>query len=504
MAVATALSRATGLARTLAIAWALGATALGDAFNVANTAPNMIFQLTAGGVLSSAIVPILARAGTDQERRDRAAALYGFVVGAGVVASVALGLGAHLVAAVLTLGATGRGDHGDLVATATTWLRWFSPQVLAYAIGVYGVAVMTHHRRLVLGAAASIATNIMTIAGAVAFVAVQGSPRPPISAARGAAVAALGIATTGGVLVMAGLQVWGAHRVEPGLRVRLRPRDPAIADVRGVAPWVTLYVVVNQLGLAAVTAMASSVRGGVSAYQWAFTVMQLPHAIIAVTVISTVFPRVAAAAAVEDDPNVHLVPAVRALSRVLVPSAAALAAVSPVLGVALVGDDGSGLVGAGVAAFAIGLLPFSLFQLATRTSYAYQDARTPALVNIGVNLVNVAVDAAVLAFVTDDGLRVAGLALGHATSYAFGVAVLTRLLARRRAVRLLAGLAPLSRPALAAVSVGAATALASQVLPRGTQWEALAAVAAAAVVGVVVFAAVAIMSTRRVPPRTTA
>lgn len=500
MAAATVVSRATGFVRTLAIAWALGATVLGDAFNVANTAPNMIFQLAAGGVLSSAIVPILARATTDEERRERAAALYGLVLATGVVASAAVALGAPLVVAVLTAGAAGRPDHTDLAQTASTWLRWFAPQVVAYAIGVYAVAVMTHHRRLVLGAAASIITNVLATGGAIVFVVIQGGARPAIGVASEDAIAALGVATTAGVVAMAAVQAWGAHRVEPGLRIRLRLRDPAIADVRRVAPWVTLYVVVNQLGLAVVTALASSVPGGVSAYQWAFTVMQLPHAVIAVTVISAAFPRVAAAVAADESPDVHLEPAVRALSRVLVPAAAALAAVAPVLGVALVGSDGSRLVGAGVAAFAVGLVPFSLFQLGTRTSYAYQDARTPALVNIAVNVVNVAVDAAVIALVSDDALRVAGLAIGHATSYVMGVALLARMLARRR-VRLLAGLAPFGRPLSAAVCVGAATALTTRIIRAGTQWESLRAVGAAAVVAAVVFASLAIIATRSAPRR---
>src|SRR4030095_10342362 len=62
MAIGTVLSRATGFLRTVAIAAAIGTGALGDAYNVANTTPNILYDLLLGGVLTSVIVPVLVRA----------------------------------------------------------------------------------------------------------------------------------------------------------------------------------------------------------------------------------------------------------------------------------------------------------------------------------------------------------------------------------------------------------------------------------------------------------
>lgn len=47
--VGTGLSRLTGLARVGALTFALGATALSDAYNLANTTPNIIYELLLGG-----------------------------------------------------------------------------------------------------------------------------------------------------------------------------------------------------------------------------------------------------------------------------------------------------------------------------------------------------------------------------------------------------------------------------------------------------------------------
>ena len=51
MAAGTTLSRASGFARILAVAWVLGQARLADAYNLANTVPNTIYDLLLGGVL---------------------------------------------------------------------------------------------------------------------------------------------------------------------------------------------------------------------------------------------------------------------------------------------------------------------------------------------------------------------------------------------------------------------------------------------------------------------
>lgn len=239
---------------------------------------------------------------------------------------------------------------------------------------------------------------------------------------------------------MAAVQAWGARRVEPKLIPTFGLRHQAVRRLLSLAPWVVLYVAANQLGLAAVIAMASTIAGGVSAYQWAFTVMQLPHAIVSVSLISAAFPRLAAAAARDEDPTDVLNGATRAIVGLLLPGAAVLAAVAPAAGIALVGEAGGQLVAAGIGGFAVSLVPFSMFQLLTRTSYAYEDTRSPAVINLAVNLVNVAVDLAVLLLVADPSVRVAGLALGHAASYVAGCALLGARLRRQRGIHAARGL----------------------------------------------------------------
>ena len=67
MAVATLVSRITGLLRTMVLTAAIGTGLVGDAYNTANTLPNIVYELLLGGVLTSVVVPLLVRA----QDRDR-------------------------------------------------------------------------------------------------------------------------------------------------------------------------------------------------------------------------------------------------------------------------------------------------------------------------------------------------------------------------------------------------------------------------------------------------
>ena len=62
MALGTLASRLTGMLRTVVLVTALGAYALANAYNVANTLPNTVYNLAIGGILTSVIVPLLVSA----------------------------------------------------------------------------------------------------------------------------------------------------------------------------------------------------------------------------------------------------------------------------------------------------------------------------------------------------------------------------------------------------------------------------------------------------------
>src|ERR687896_709775 len=96
MSLGTVLSRVTGLARLAAITAALGiieSGRLADTYNIGNTAPNIIYELVLGGILTSVFVPVFVEL-LEKEGRDRA----------WEVASAILNLSLLALAAVTALG----------------------------------------------------------------------------------------------------------------------------------------------------------------------------------------------------------------------------------------------------------------------------------------------------------------------------------------------------------------------------------------------------------------
>src|SRR4051812_3632987 len=61
MAAGTIVSRLSGFVRSTLLVAALGASLHADLFNIANTIPNMLYILLAGGVVNAVLVPQLVR-----------------------------------------------------------------------------------------------------------------------------------------------------------------------------------------------------------------------------------------------------------------------------------------------------------------------------------------------------------------------------------------------------------------------------------------------------------
>ena len=212
-------------------------------------------------------------------------------------------------------------------------------------------------------------------------------------------------------------------------------RDEAIVRIGRLATWVVVYVVANQLGYLVIVILAGGPTGGYSSYAAAFILFQLPHAIFAVSILTALLPAMSSRWAAEDLDGYKalLSQGIRATATILIPAALGyLVLAKPIVRLLL--EHGATkavsaeLVSEVLFAFAIGLFAFSAFQFLLRASYAMQDTRTPALVNVAAVTVNVLVDL-VFFFVLE--LGVPGLALGHAVSYVFASTVLLLLIRRR-------------------------------------------------------------------------
>jgi putative peptidoglycan lipid II flippase len=232
------------------------------------------------------------------------------------------------------------------------------------------------------------------------------------------------------------LALWPAVR-GLGFRSRWRTgfRHPAVLRIAHLAKWVVVYVVANQLGYLVILVLATPIEGGYTAYAAAFIVFQLPHAIFAVSIFTALLPAMSSRWTEGDVAGFRalLSQGIRTTAAILLPAALGYIVlgreiVRLLLEHGLTGAASGELVANILAFFAIGLFPFSLFQLLLRAFYSMQDTRTPALINTVAVGLNTAVN--FLYFFTFH-LGVRGLALGHATAYTFASIAALMLLRRR-------------------------------------------------------------------------
>ena len=440
MTVGTTLSRLTGFLRLTALTATLGVTvsALGSIYTVANLTPNIIYELILGGILTSVFVPVfvarLETHGPDDAREvaDRVISLVAVIL----IAVAALGaVFAEQIIRLYLVSSTAP-DRDAQIQLGVFLLRWFMPQIVFYGVGAVIIGLLQAHRRFAAPMFAPILNNLVVIGTFLAYAVVRGTRPPDVEGITFLEKSILGAGTTLGVIVMT-VALWPSLRaIGYRLRLRLTWRHEAVRQLVRLAAWVALYVAANQLAYVVVIILNNRFDAGPQIYTTAFTVFQLPHAIFAVSIFTALLPGMSERWATGNPEGVRtfLSRGLRDTAVVTIPAALGLFVLAEPIA-RLLFEHGESVdadaiaIGQTLEGFAVGLLFFSSFQLLTRTFYAMQDTRTPALVNVAVGVVNIG--AAVVYTSGPFDLGLPGMALAHATSYLLGAAFLLVLLRRR-------------------------------------------------------------------------
>ena len=431
----TLLSRITGLLRVSALA-ALGFTALTDVYNVANSTPNIIYELLLGGILTATLVPLFVES---HERNDPEA-----TAAINTVAVVLLTVGSVIgvLAAPWIIGAYFKLAIGSAVphraareALATDLLRWFMPQMFFYGVTALASAMLNARRRFTTGAFAPVLNNLVVIAMLLA-VGRATTAAPTVRSVLDDPVLStlLGLGTTAGVIAMTLVLLPAVRRAGGAIRWLWAPRHPAVRRLVRLSGWTVGYVAANQVAFFVVLVLAGQASSGsVSIYLAAFTFFQLPHGLLAVSVMTALGPELASRhqAADLDGLREHFTGGLRILLVVMIPAAGGLAVLARPLISALL-DHGkfhqSSVTPTADAlrAFAVGLVAFSVYLYVVRTFSSMQDTRSPFMVNLVENGVNIAT-----AFAFYEWLGIEGLAWSWTVAYCVA-AVLALLRLRRR------------------------------------------------------------------------
>lgn len=491
MAVGTVLSRVTGVGRLVAMTYALGVaeSRLADAYTIANTLPNVLFELVLGGILTSVLVPVVVAELRNHESDDAWRSISELVTAA-LALLVAVSV-VTMVAAPWIVGAfSGRLDGVRAARQqelATFLLRFFAPQIALYGVAALAAGLLNAHDRFAVPMFAPILNNLVVIATFVRFAQLTPADVSDATVTQSeGTLLLLALGTTAGVAAMA-LAHLPALRALPGrIRLHLDLSSPAVRSLGRLSGWTLGYVVANQVSFGLVLLLANGVQGGPTAFAVAFAFFQLPYGVAAVSIMTALFPRLSAEVAEGDDAAVAatVTTGLRSIALVMLPATAAyLVLAKPVVAAVLergvMGPESSELVAGVLVMFAVGLLPFSVFLWALRAFYARHDARTPFAVNAVANLAYVV---AALVLYRPNG--VAGLALAHSISYVVGAGLALAVLSRRvRSLELRALAGPWARVAVAATVCGVVMSIAVDRVDGGSA----ARVGAAGGAGLVVF-----------------
>jgi putative peptidoglycan lipid II flippase len=440
MAVGTTASRALGFVRNAALAAAIGVHFTADTFTVANTVPNILYILLAGGVLNAVFVPQLVRAMKNpdggQGYTDRLLTLAGLVLLGVTIAATAL-------APVLMTIYTGDDYTRSDVAVATAFAFWCLPQIFLY--GDYTLVGQVLKARGSFGPMmwAPIVNNVVAIAGALLFIGLYSvDPADPSSLSH-QGIALLGGTATLGVALQALVLIPVLRHTGFRYRPRFDFRGHGLGKAGDLAKWTLLFVLVNQLAYGVIVNLATNAATshggedfGLTVYSSAYLIFILPHSILTVSVVTGLLPRMSRAVAdgrldaLREDLSTGW--RLTAVGTVFV--AAAYVALGPdltgVLFTSNVSDDDARFIGTVTAAFALGLPAFSAQYVALRGFYAQEDTRTPFLLQVVIAAVNVVL-ALVAYAVLPDKFSLVGLALAYSATYVVGLALSTAVLRRR-------------------------------------------------------------------------
>jgi len=480
MAAGTVVSRMSGYVRSILLAAALGVALHADVFTIANTVPNMLYILLAGGVFNAVLVPQLVRA--QKNDPDGGEAYTNRVVTVAaiflLVVTVLLVVTAPLLMRLYLDDSFYRPELAEQRESVVDFARFCLPQVFFYGMFVLVGQILNARGSFGPMMWAPIANNVISVAVLVVYLVAFG---PAVDGETGGFTRnqelVLGLGSTAGIAAQFLILVPYLKAAGFTFRPRLDLRGSGLGHTFRLGIWTVLFVVVNQIAYTVVVRLASSgtAQGatgadtgtGYTVYSNAFLLVMVPHSIVTVSLATAILPRLSARASDGDLDGLAqtLASTLRTALALVVPFALLLP---------LIALDVSSLVwGYGAASasyesfapslalFGAGVLFFTVHYLMLRGFYALERTRTVFWVQCVIAAVNIVL---ALAFVhaTDAEHTSPALVLAYTGSYAVGAAgsyaVLRRLLGGLETptlVRFLVRVVVAAAPAAAAAGVAA-------------------------------------------------
>jgi putative peptidoglycan lipid II flippase len=390
LASGTIVSRVLGFVSAFVLAATIGTEgSAANTFTVANSLPNSVYAIIAGGLLSAILVPQIVRAASHSDGGEK---FINRIVTLGIVAFLAVSILATLCAPFLidissqqTVTSRNGFSAAD-TSLAVAFAYWCLPQIFFYAL--YSLLGEVLNARKVFGPFtwAPVFNNVVAIIGLVAFdIAFKSRDISHSASWTPGMIALIAGSATLGVVAQAAFLAFFWRRAGLRYRPEFRWRGVGLGKVGKAAGWTFAMILVTQLAGIVQLRVASGAgnhAAGNADLRYAWLIFMLPHGIITVSIATAYFTRMTGHAHRDDLNSLRkdLASSTRSIGLILVFAAIALLVVSYPFAAVFASDHGQDAVhnlAVVLIAYLIGLIPFSLIFMLQRTFYALEDTRTP-------------------------------------------------------------------------------------------------------------------------------
>ena len=439
MAIGTILSRITGFFRAILAVAVLGTALLADSYNVANTMPNILYNLLVGGALTAIFVPQLVRSFSDEDGGHGFASRLVTTISGILLVLVIVGV--IFAPALVRLYAPEFSTDGfeKEFSIAVAFTRYCLPQI--FFLGLFTMLGQVANARGSFAPLmwAPIANNLVVIVVFAAVLVMQQTLT--VENITDGQIQLLGWGTTLGIIVQALILIPVVKR--SGIRLRPIFGVAGLGKSFSLAGWTLVYVLISQIGYlitvnVATSAAVRSAQAGITTgvgftpFTSAYYIMLLPYSIVTISIVTALLPHLSKLAIEKnvDEVKKQLVRAIRLCGVVTVPSSIALLLFGSLMTEVLyfgISLEDSRYIGYVLSALSLGLVAFSINLILIRGFNAFEDTKTQVLSILIINIVSSGLSYLFLEILKSDQVTI-GLGLAFALSYILGLFVTISLL----------------------------------------------------------------------------
>jgi len=447
------VSRVFGLLRTFLFAFVFGAGATSDAYLQAFVIPDFIFNIVAGGALSSAFIPVFTKYMIGENDEKRAWHIASAALNLAVAVMVALALIAIIFMGQIvplynpkgpTLSAQQLQDYNAHIALIVLLARIMLLQAIILGGGVIVNAVLNARQNFLLPAIGTVLYNVGIIIGLLpgVYMAFHGQR---------SSIAAVYPATWGvvlGAILQVAIQIPGLIKVGMRYTPTFDWHDPGVIQIgRQMVPriinagmlYTSIFVDRFLISFLGAVITADVLSGLITQYYQALQLLLLPLGIFGMAVSTAAFPTLAENVAKGRLDRVRgiILETLRSILFMSIPSSVGLIVLGlPIIQVLL--EHGAFSLQSAIlttyplTGFAIGLAGLASVEILTRAFYALRDSVTPVIVSIAQFIFKIALSLLLInAAVWGVGWGTGALAFSTSIAGLLEAAVLIYLLHQR-------------------------------------------------------------------------